>query len=511
MCANVVRMVSIGAVCIEFCVIKIEFYCYKDWSRLLIQSLNGLIASMSNIELQRWRNRLATEKGVPAYRLIADLIEEDIDSGRLQVRDRLPALRDLAAAIGINYTTAVRGYNEARTRGLIDSHPGSGSFVKGKTVALRPSRGSYEMTMNLVIEPSIPTLVEQVRDGALSVMAQHDLYSMLRYQAFGGSLHDREAALQWFDRRLERPVLEQVMICPGIHSALVGLLTQLAPVGKLVCVESLVYPGIKGIAAQLGLTLHSLDRDANGPLVRPFEEICKQGNVGVLYLNPTIHNPTTTTIPQGRREALADVAQRYSIPIIEDDAYTLLHEDTVSPIANLAPELTYYIMGTSKCFGPGMRSAFVHAPSKRMAQRFSGAMRALSVMSSPLVDAIVTQWIHDGTADAMCKAIRNEGIARLKLAEQYLGRQRIASARGAFHLWLKLPKASNWNPSELAVQLRGHGVSAVASAAFSTDNNPPDALRLCFGGPVTRANWEEGLQHVADLIDQPAYLSSLNH
>lgn len=468
-----------------------------------------LIALMSTHELQRWRHRLESEKGTPAYRLIADLIEEDVDSGRLQARDRLPTLRDLASAVGINYTTAARAYNEARARGLIDSHPGSGTFVKGRAVSVQPSRGDYEMTMNLMIEPSIPTLVEQVRDSAISVMAQHDLYSMLRYQAFGGSPRSKEAALKWLDQRLSRAVPEQVLVCPGIHSALVGLLTKLVDPGKLVCVESLAYPGIKAIAAQLGLTLHSLERDADGPLVRPFEEVCKQGYVAVLYLNPTIQNPTTTTIPQSRREALADVALRYSIPIIEDDAYTLLSEEPVTPIADLAPELTYYIMGTAKCFGPGLRSAFVHAPSRRQAQRFAGAMRALYVMSSPLVDELVSSWILDGTAEAMRKAIRNEAIARLKLAEQYLGRQRIASAKGAFHLWLKLPKASNWNPSELAVQLRGHGVSAVSSAAFSTDNNPPDALRLCFGGPISRDIWEEGLQHVADLIDQPAYLSSL--
>jgi DNA-binding transcriptional MocR family regulator len=167
------------------------------------------------------------------------------------------------------------------------------------------------------------------------------------------------------------------------------------------------------------------------------------------------------------------------------------------------------MIGTSKCFGPGVRSAFLHAPGKRQAQRAAGTMRALSVMSSPLTDALVTQWISDGSADAMIKAIRTEAIARLRLAEQYLGRHRIASADGAFHLWLKIPKASNWNPSELAVQLRGQGVSAVASAAFSTDNNPPDAIRLCFGGPISRDDWEEGLQHVADLIEQPAYLSSM--
>lgn len=464
---------------------------------------------MTHPDLTRWYRQLQSGSGLPAYRHIADLISDDIDSGRLAARDRLPPLRELASALGINYTTAARAYSEARKRGLIDSHPGSGSYIRGRSAQVQPSHGTYEMTMNLVIEPSIPTLIEQVRDSAISVLAQHNLYGLLRYQAFGGSVPDREAALLWLDQRIDAE-LEQTLICPGIHSALLGLLTHLVAPGQVICLDSLSYPGMKAIAAQLGLCLHGLERDADGPLVTPFEDACKTGKVAVLYLNPTIHNPTTTTIPIGRREALADVALRYSIPIIEDDAYTLLSETPITPMAALAPDLTYYIMGTSKCFGPGLRSAFLHAPGKRQAQRVGGAMRALSVMSSPLVNALVSNWIKDGTAEAMRKAVRMEAKARLKLAEQYLGRQRLASAPGAFHLWLKLPKSSNWNPSELAVQLRQLGVSAVSSAVFSTDNNPPDALRLCFGGPISRNEWEEGVQQVADLIDQPAYLSSRN-
>lgn len=466
---------------------------------------------MNNTELTRWSRRLKKSQGHPAYRLIADLIAEDIDSGRLQARDRLPTLRDLAKATGINYTTAARAYTEAKKRGLIDSHPGSGSFVKGKTATVRPSLGSYEMTMNLMVEPSIPTLVEQIRSSAISVLAMKDLYSMLRYQAFGGTKENKEAALIWLDQRLSNPQAEQLLICPGIHSALLGLMTMLIEKHQVLCVESLTYPGIKGIAAHLGIQLHSLDRDSDGPLARPFEEICKQGNVGAIYLNPTIHNPTTTTMSLGRRKIIADVALRYNIPIIEDDAYTMLAENAPTSFAELAPELTWYITGTSKCFGPGVRSAFLYTPSKRHSQRISAAMRVLNVMSSPLTDALVSQWILDGTAKQMLEATRREAIARLRIAEALLGAKNIRSADGAFHLWLKLPNTSDWNPSELAVQLRHIGVSAVSSAAFSTDNNPPNAIRLCFGGPISREQWEENLHQVAELIDQPSYMATGMH
>ncbi|WP_428243205.1 PLP-dependent aminotransferase family protein [Gynuella sp.] len=466
---------------------------------------------MKNTELARWARRLKNSQGIPIYRLIADLIGEDVDSGRLQPRDRLPPLRDLAEATGINYTTAARAYQEAKTRGLIDSHPGSGTFVIGKTATVRPSHGSYEMTMNLLVEPAIPTLVEQIRDSALGVIAQRDLYSMLRYQAFGGTRENREAALLWLDQRLSNPQLEQVMICPGIHSALVGLMSMLVEKHQVLCVESLAYPGIKAIAAHLGIQLHSLERDNDGPLVRPFEEICKQGCVGAIYLNPTIHNPTTVTMSKNRREAIADVCLRYSIPIIEDEAYTILAEQAPISFVELAPELSWYITGTSKCFGPGVRSAFLHSPGRRQHQRLAAAMRALHVMSSPLTDALVTQWILDGSADQMVKSIRRESIARLRLAEEQLGKRMIRSAEGAFHLWLDIPKSSEWNPSELAVELRQLGVSAVSSAAFSTDNNPPNAVRLCFGGPISRDQWQENLQQVADLIEQPSYLCTGIH
>lgn len=466
---------------------------------------------MKKSELQRWSRKLKHSEGKPAYRLIADLISEDIDSGRLQPRDRLPALREVAAVTGINYTTAARAYSEAKNRGLIDSQPGAGTFVRGKTATIRPSLGNYEMTMNLLIEPAIPTLIEQIRDSAISVLAQRELYSMLRYQAFGGSPENKEAAQLWLRPFIDNPQLDRVLICPGIHTALVGLVSTLIEKHQVLCVESTTYPGIKAIAAQLGVQLFSLERDNDGPVVHAFVDACKLGNVGALYLNPTIQNPTTTTISQKRREALADVCLHYSIPIIEDDAYGPLADQSISTFSQLAPELTWYITGTSKCFGPGLRSAFVYTPGVRQSQRFSAAMRALHVMSSPLTDALVSQWILDGTANQMLKSVRREAILRTRVAEEILDPKSFRAAEGGFHLWLNTPKGSDWNPSELAIELRQRGVSAVSSSAFCTNNNPDNAIRLCFGGPITQDQWRDQLHQVSDILQHPGFLASGIH
>ena len=108
---------------------------------------------------QHWLKRIRASNK-PAYLLIADLIAEDVRSGRLSPRDRLPALRDLADALELNYTTVARGYAEARKRGLIDARAGMGSFVRGSTPGLALRGGSAaEMTMNLPPEPQDPALL----------------------------------------------------------------------------------------------------------------------------------------------------------------------------------------------------------------------------------------------------------------------------------------------------------------------------------------------------------------
>jgi DNA-binding transcriptional regulator YhcF (GntR family) len=131
--------------------------CYR-FSTVLIRE--RFMASLTH----HWIRKL-TESRKPAYLLIPELIEEDLASGRLRPRDRLPGLRDLADELQLNYTTVARAYAEARKRGLLDSRAGSGTFVRGRTATLPLSGGSsVEMTMNMPPEPA--ELAARLRDSA---------------------------------------------------------------------------------------------------------------------------------------------------------------------------------------------------------------------------------------------------------------------------------------------------------------------------------------------------------
>lgn len=459
--------------------------------------------TVSNLT-SHWVKRIAGS-AKPAYLLIPDLIEEALADGQLRARDRLPPLRDLAEALQLNYTTVARGYSEARKRGLIDTKTGSGTYVRGRAPAM-PLRGGTgaEMTMNMPPEP--PAMTARLRAAMAQLLEAADPYTLLRYQDFGGTPADRSVAAKWLRRWVPACSADTVLVTPGIHSALVALLSQLARPAQTICADALAYPGIKAIAAQLNIQLQALPGDEDGPFAHSFEAMCKTQKPAALYCNPTIQNPSTRTMPQARREQLAEVAIRYSVPIIEDDAYGMLPLRAPQTFAALAPELTYYVTGLSKCLGAGLRIAFLHAPTARQAQRLAGTLRATTVMASPINTLLATSWIKDGTVDDMLKAIRAESAARQLIARHVLEGLAYDADPEGFHLWLPIPAASAWSPSELALHLRSRGIGAVSAAAFSTDSNPPDAIRVCLGGPGERDEIEESLRIIAETLDNPHHL-----
>ncbi|WP_066259158.1 PLP-dependent aminotransferase family protein [Hydrogenophaga flava] len=449
-----------------------------------------------------WIARLRSST-LPAYQLIPELIAQDLQSGRLAPRERLPPLRDLASKLDLNYTTVVRGFAEARERGLIVSRPGLGSFVRGSFIGLPLRAGTgAEMTMNMPPELSEHPAIQRAQEQAARSMAQANFQDLMRYQDFGGTPRDRHLAAQWMAQWVPEAVPERLLVAPGIHSVLLALTSLLVKPGQSLCVEPLVYPGIKAIAAQLGTRLHPLSMDEQGLIPESLEAACKSLPVGALYLCPNLHNPTTATLPIRRREQLADIALRHSVPIIEDDAYGMLPTAVPPPLIEFAPELTYYISGLSKWLGAGVRTAHVLTPTSATHQRLAGALRATTVMASPLINHVVSEWFEQGHSAEVLAAVREECQWRSQTIRTRLANHGVRTQPNGFHAWLPLLAREDGHciASEMADKLRSLGVAAVAGSTFCTDRNPPEGLRLCLGGSLTRDDCGRALQAVVDAL-----------
>jgi DNA-binding transcriptional MocR family regulator len=269
---------------------------------------------------------------------------------------------------------------------------------------------------------------------------------------------------------------------------MVGIFSLLARAGDTVLCEAITYPGVRSICAQLGLQLIGVEMDGDGVIPEALEEAVRRRAPKAIYLNPTLQNPKTITIPERRRAAICSLARRVQVPIVEDDAYGFIPTHGPPPLAAIAP------------IGAGLRFAYVVAPGAPAAWSFNSAMRALCVMASPISAAVATRWINDGAADTILRTIRSESIARERIAAKAMEPGTYLSDPLSFNIWL--PMRNGWTRSVFVSQARTSGLGVVPSDAFAANGALPKAVRVGLGGPITRTQVERGLAFLSHLLER---------
>ncbi len=449
--------------------------------------------------MKQWNPSLRPN-GKPRYLELANAIKIDIESGILRGGDRLPSQRSVAQLLGLDFTTVSRGYSEAVKRGYIESFVGRGTFVRESNDDVEdpdPRRALEEdPMMNMPPEPDHPDLVARMTQGLQHVSA--NLVPLLRYQSVTGSTQDREMAVTRMAENGLNTSFERMAITPGAHASVLAILTFLSDPGQSLLCEAVTYAGIRAIAAQLGLRLIGDEMDEHGILPDALERSIAEHYPSALYLNPTLQNPTTHTVPAERREKIAQILCAHDIPVVGDDACCFVASSAPPPISHLTPKLGWHVAGLSKCFGAGLRLALTTVPEGQNKGLFYQALRTGNVMTSPISTALMSRWIKDGTASALQTHIRNAANERQKLASELLEGCVFRGQPDAFNIWLDLPEGTT--RAEVMARMTNRQIGIMPSDAFSISAPPTEAFRVCLGGPITTSQLVEDLRALRDAI-----------
>ncbi|ATB29751.1 PLP-dependent aminotransferase family protein [Melittangium boletus] len=451
------------------------------------------------------------ERTGPLYRVIADALAEDRAAGRLAPGTRLPTHRELAERLGVTVGTVTRAYAEAEKRGLVRGEVGRGTYVRDAGVpAHMPSpvdagdeASLVELGVNAPATPEGDPASHALRKSLEEMGRSPRLAELLAYQPAAGALAHREAGAAWAARfgLVARP--EQVVVCAGGQHAMEVALAALTKPGDTLVTEALTYPGIKVLARRFQLRVQGLALDAGGIVPEALEAACRAGPVRLLYTQPTYHNPTGVVQGEERRRALAEVARRHGVLVLEDDSYGLLPAMRPPPLSTFLPEASYFIAGVSKLLTPGLRIGYLVAPARARGERLAEEVGLASLMTTPLMAEVLSRWVEDGTADALVVRLRSETAARRALACRVLGGEGGCwgdNAEALYHLWLALPEG--WRSEEFVAQARRHGVSVSSADLFCTGPGPgPAAVRVCIGAPRTRARLVRGLSRLREVLD----------
>lgn len=80
------------------------------------------------------------EGKAPVYEQLYEGIARQISTGELAVREKLPAVREVAKQLGINPNTVQKTYSLLEQAGLIYSIPAKGSYVSSREEAVQAIR-----------------------------------------------------------------------------------------------------------------------------------------------------------------------------------------------------------------------------------------------------------------------------------------------------------------------------------------------------------------------------------
>jgi len=468
-----------------------------------------------------WQPRIV-ESAMLKYLGIVEALDTDIRNGRIKPGDRLPPQRAVAEALNVDLTTVTRAFNEARRRGLIDAHPGRGTFIREQIpVAEKPGRNPsdpVDLSMNSPPQPQAADLGRAIAEATAALLSEPAGTLRLHYQDSAGGEADRIAAARWLDRHVPEQSFarsfasllnggrgnltspSRVVISAGAQSALYAICNAEFRPGDAVATGMFTYPGFKAAAARQGLKLLPLDMDEGGIVPESFEAACRTSPPKGLYIIPSMDNPTTATLSEERRHALAEIARRHGVIILEDDPYSPLHERKLPAIADIAGDITWHVATLSKCVTPALRVAYVTAPGEAQAQHLADILRATSLMAPPLMVALASRWIGDGTLERIATAIRQENAQRQKLAVKALGRENFAADPEGHHLWLSLPP--RWRAQDFAAQAGRAGIAIVPGSAFTVAAAAPEAVRISLGVAPDRAALDDALTQLSGLLRQ---------
>lgn len=411
-----------------------------------------------------WVSAFSADAG-PRYLQVVGFMEQAISDERLRPGDRLPPQRMLADKLGVDLTTVTRAYNEARRRNLLEARGAAGTFIAAPRVDLSQV---IDLSMNIPPPPAGMDLDDLLRQGVSQVLIRSDVDLLMTYHLGGGSHADRTAGSLWLAPMLGTIDEERILVTPGAQSVLAALILSQTRPGDVILTEPLVYPGLLSAATQLERQVVAVDIDEHGMLPDAMVRLARKHKARLVYLNPTLQNPTTHTMPAARRREIADALVANNLMAIEDDPYWRFDADAPQPLAHHAPAHVFYLSTLAKCLLPGLRTAYVVMPEAMPQDDVLGALRSFVLMSTPLMTALTTQWIHDGTADALLNGIRTEAWARQELTHRVLGGVHSPTA-GGLHVWHALP--SHWKGADFVQRARAEGLNVISSDAFRVNRS----------------------------------------
>jgi 2-aminoadipate transaminase len=282
----------------------------------------------------------------------------------------------------------------------------------------------------------------------------------------------KEQVVRIMEARGVRCRPEQVFLTTAAQQAL-SLLSRvlLEPRGTLLC-DSLVYMGFKQVIESYQPRVLTVGTDLRtGMDVDAVESHLAAGErPAYIYCITDGHNPMGCSLSPEKRVQLVEIARRYEVPVIEDDAYGMLNfDDPVPPLRAMDDQWVLYVGSFSKVLAPSFRLGWIVAPEP-MIPVLGCAKDGADLDMASFGQRVAASYLATGDFPRHLARVRAEYRVRRDLMLELLAREMPAGSRwsvpsnGAL-LWVELP--GGMDTGALLDTCMHSGVAYVPGEAFA--------------------------------------------
>ncbi len=300
--------------------------------------------------------------------------------------------------------------------------------------------------------------VKRFSEACRIVLEQHGPQA-LQYGPTEGHEPLREMVAQNISRYGILAKTENVLITSGSQQALDLIGKLLINSGDRVLVEAPTYLGALQAFNVYGAQFISVPVDDDGLCTDQLENSLRRG-AKFMYVLPNFQNPAGVTMSEARREQVIALADKYGIPIVEDDPYgqlrfegehlpplVVLDYKTLSSHNGQPPANVIYLSTFSKTLAPGIRLAWIVAPSDVIG-KLALLKQAADLHTATFNQMVAHEVAKDGFLDQHVKRIRQvyreRRDAMLHALEDFFPPEVTwTHPKGGLFLWVTMPEGTD--------------------------------------------------------------------
>jgi DNA-binding transcriptional MocR family regulator len=381
---------------------------------------------------------------------IADSIERQ--AGSVQADERLPTIRDLAAALHVSPVTVAAAYRLLHSRGLAVGHGRRGTRLRAPSAPQLPSlrAAGSEGVLDLASGNPDPDLLPSIDAALRGLRADTHLY---------GDAAELRALIAFATAEFEADGVPAaaVTVTSGALDAIERVLREHTRTGDRVVVEDPTLPGFLDLIASLGLTPHACAIDEEGLQPDAFDRSISPQTKAVI-VTARAQNPTGAAMSTHRAADLSRLLRRRShVVLIEIDPVGPVSGLPMTTLTDPPPEHWVSVKSTSKFLGPDLRVAVVAGDPRTIARVERRQALGVRWVSHLLQRLTLTLWSDPSSGRRFARAADVYAQRRQALIDALAAHRITAYGRSGLNVWIPVREET---ATVQALAARGWGIAA---------------------------------------------------